>query len=155
MKEHTNEALRPTAPSGGVAMRLLRRLKERMTNRYAADSVALSDSDRSSIESMVSAVAAGKEITQPSLYWQTLVRLNIDQLSYTGYENFKRTLALNYFTFVNILPWDPQARVLAKGIPTSRLIRIVIARSRPNRCSSTRRVNWIQTRIYCFQKAAP
>jgi putative sugar O-methyltransferase len=134
----------------GVALRTLRWLKDRMTNRYTVDSVALSDFDKSRIETMVAAVDGGKEITQPSLYWRKLNRLNIDQLNHTGYENFKRTLALNYFTFVNILPWDPQIRVLAKDIRALRLLKIAFCALGAKSSQFYSSVNWIQTRIYHF-----
>jgi hypothetical protein len=152
MQENTDETPRraPTSPRVGVTLRLLRWLKERMTNRYAADSVALSEIDRSRIESMLTAVDGGKQITQPSLYWRKLIRLNIDQLDHTGYENFKRTLALNYFTFVNILPWDPQVKVLAKGIPAPRLLQIACRAFAAKSSQFYSSVNWLQTRIYHF-----
>ena len=90
-------------PETSAAIQTLRGLKDRMTNRYDKGSIALSELDRARIESMVEAVEAGPEIVRPSLYWRKLNRMNIDQLYYTSYDNFKRTLALNYFTFVNIL----------------------------------------------------
>ena len=152
MQEHPNESLRRprTAARPGVMLRLLRGFKERATNRYAAEPIALSDLDRARIEAMVATVNEGKEITQPSLYWRKLIRLNIDQLNHTGYGNFKSTLALNYFTFVNILPWDPQIRVLARGIPTSRLLKIAVRALTAKSSQFYSSVNWIQTRIYQF-----
>jgi hypothetical protein len=39
------------------------------------------------------------------------------QLQQHGYENFKRTIALNYFTFVRILPWDSQIIFLLRHLP--------------------------------------
>jgi putative sugar O-methyltransferase len=151
MEESPDETPRAhIAPDTGVALRVLRWFKERMTNRYSADSVALSDFDRSRIETMVAVVDEGKETTQPSLYWRKLNRLNIDQLSHTGYENFKRTLALNYFTFVNILPWDPQVRVLARGIPTLQLLKIARRALAAKSSQFYSSINWIQTRIYHF-----
>jgi len=45
---------------------------------------------------------------KPSKYWIELNKMNMNQLSMHGYECFKRTIALNYFTFVRIMPFDPQ-----------------------------------------------
>ncbi len=112
--------------------------------------MALAEADRVRIESMAAAVSTGKEITQPSLYWRKLIRLNIDQLYCAGYENFKRTLALNYFTFVNILPWDPQVRILLKRVPPIRIMRIAVRALGAKSAQFYSSVNWVQTRIYHF-----
>ncbi len=60
---------------------------------------------------------ARKEI-QPSEYWIFLNNKNLKQLKTQGYENFKTTLALNYFTWVT--GWrlwkDDQFRYLFKNI---------------------------------------
>jgi putative sugar O-methyltransferase len=61
---------------------------------------------------------ARKEI-QPSEYWTFLNNKNLEQLITQGYENFKTTLALNYFTWVT--DWrvwkDDQFKYLFKNIP--------------------------------------
>ncbi|MGO9994749.1 MAG: hypothetical protein ACLPTF_19845 [Steroidobacteraceae bacterium] len=67
-----------TATSDDLVIKGLRWIKERLTNRYAVGSMALAEADCVRIESMVAAVSTGKEITQPSLYWRKLIRLNID-----------------------------------------------------------------------------
>jgi putative sugar O-methyltransferase len=71
-------------------------------------------------------------------------------LHHAGYENFKRTIALNYFTLVNILPWDPQIRSLARSIPASRLMRIAVLTLAAQSAQFYSSFNWIQTRIYHF-----
>jgi putative sugar O-methyltransferase len=38
----------------------------------------------------------------PSAYWEELNNNNLSQLEQFGYENFKRTLALNYFTWLTL-----------------------------------------------------
>jgi putative sugar O-methyltransferase len=54
-----------------------------------------------------------------SAAWQVLNRKNLDQLPSDGYRNFKRTIALNYFTFA-VQAGDPQIRSLeAKLDPAS------------------------------------
>lgn len=47
----------------------------------------------------------------PSKYWERLNRKNLRQLADSRYENFKRTIARNYFTWI-INPFDEQLRFL-------------------------------------------
>lgn len=47
----------------------------------------------------------------PSKYWQELNRKNLQQLADSGYENFKRTVARNYFTWI-VNPLNKQIRFL-------------------------------------------
>ena len=49
----------------------------------------------------------------PSRYWEELNRKNLQQLADTKYENFKRTVARNYFTWI-VNPLNKQIRFLAK-----------------------------------------
>jgi len=51
-----------------------------------------------------------KEIL-PSKYWDELNRKNLQQLADSGYENFKRTVARNYFTWI-VNPLNQQVRFL-------------------------------------------
>jgi putative sugar O-methyltransferase len=139
-----------TNSSDGFVIKSLRWIKERVTNRYPSGSIALAEADQARIELMVATVSSGRDVAQPSLYWRKLIRLNIDQLYYAGYENFKRTLALNYFTFVNILPWDPQIRILLKLIPKTRIVRIAASALGAKSAQFYSSVKWIQTRIYFF-----
>lgn len=53
-----------------------------------------------------------KEIL-PSKYWEELNRKNLQQLAGSGYENFKRTVARNYFTWI-VNPWNKQIRFLMR-----------------------------------------
>src|ERR1035438_6843376 len=69
------------------------------------------------LESMFAAVNSGDSCARPSKYWIELNRMNLAQLQQHGYENFKRTIALNYFTFVRILPWDSQVIFLLRHLP--------------------------------------
>jgi putative sugar O-methyltransferase len=41
-----------------------------------------------------------QEAATTSKYWSVLCRKNVSQLLETGYENFKQTVALNYFTWI-------------------------------------------------------
>lgn len=49
----------------------------------------------------------------PSKYWEELNRKNLQQLVDSGYENFKRTLARNYFTWI-VNPLNKQIRFLMR-----------------------------------------
>ncbi len=53
-----------------------------------------------------------KEIL-PSKYWEKLNRKNMQQLADSKYENFKRTLARNYFTWI-VNPLNKQIRFLMR-----------------------------------------
>lgn len=77
----------------------------------------LSTQDLERLESMFAAMNSGDGRARPSKYWIELNRMNLAQLRQHGYENFKRTIALNYFTFVRILPWDPQIIFLLRQLP--------------------------------------
>jgi len=56
------------------------------------------------------------EATITSAYWSILCRKNVVQLLHMGYENFKQTVALNYFTWV-VGKEDPQAVFLTTNLP--------------------------------------
>jgi putative sugar O-methyltransferase len=49
----------------------------------------------------------------PSRYWEELNRKNLQQLAESGYSNFKRTVARNYFTWI-VNPLNKQIRFLMK-----------------------------------------
>src|ERR1700734_1631333 len=80
-----------------------------------AQRLAMQDLER--LESMFAATNSGDSRARPSKYWIELNRMNLAQLQQHGYENFKRTIALNYFTFVRILPWDSQIVFLLCRLP--------------------------------------
>ena len=48
---------------------------------------------------MLDEMVSSRPEIMPSKYWVELNRKNIDQLLHRGYDNFKRTIALNYFTW--------------------------------------------------------
>ena len=57
-----------------------------------------------------------REEILPSKYWAELNRKNLRQISDSSYENFKRTVARNYFTFI-VTPWNRQTRFLMRSLP--------------------------------------
>ena len=61
----------------------------------------------------------------PSKYWEELNRKNLRQLADTRYENFKRTLARNYFTWM-INPFDDQLRFLMREAGFWRSLRTLL-----------------------------
>jgi len=59
---------------------------------------------------------SGQAAATTSTYWSYLCRKNVSQLLDTKYENFKQTVALNYFTWI-LDRSDPQALFLQSSIP--------------------------------------
>ena len=70
----------------------------------------------SRLDEMFSALRGARPEVLPSKYWEELNRTNLEQLSVHGYESFKRTLALNYFTFI-VSRKDVQLRFLQEHLP--------------------------------------
>jgi putative sugar O-methyltransferase len=60
----------------------------------------------------------------PSKYWEELNRKNLQQLADSRYENFKRTLARNYFTWI-VNPLNKQTRFLMREAGIRQSVRIV------------------------------
>src|SRR5687768_7634546 len=77
----------------------------------------LRDEDFRHIEAMFEELAKGEVGAQPSKYWIELNKMHLNQLRTHGYEPFKRTLGLAYFTWVRIMPWDSQFRFLIAALP--------------------------------------
>jgi putative sugar O-methyltransferase len=115
-----------------------------------ADAQRLQNEDITRLDEMFAAVDAGDARARPSKYWIELNRMNLAQLQQHGYGNFKRTIALNYFTFVRILPWDPQIVFLLRRLAPSLSFKCL------RRAFSTRThdyfsaFNWIQSLLYNF-----
>ncbi|MEZ4668969.1 MAG: putative sugar O-methyltransferase [Anaerolineae bacterium] len=60
----------------------------------------------------------------PSKFWMEFNTQHLEQLRQFGYENFKRTLALNYFTFVSGFR-DPQISHLFSRLPIRSVIKVI------------------------------
>ncbi len=80
----------------------------------------------------------------PSKYWIELNRKNLDQLQNSGYDNFKRTVATNYFTWL-LQSNDPQIRFLLLNLPFYSTIQsifkgVTLIRHHP--------FSWLQSYIY-------
>jgi putative sugar O-methyltransferase len=91
--------------------------------RQMSNGQQLTTEELQRIADMFSALAKGQPLARPSRYWEELNKMNLAQLSERGYENFKRTIALNYFTWVRILPWDRQIVFLCKSLNTQAIFR--------------------------------
>jgi len=83
----------------------------------------LTSEDLARINEMLANLAKGETATRPSRYWEELNKMNMAQLNEQGYENFKKTIALNYFTWMRILPWDSQIIFLCKNLPVGTITR--------------------------------
>src|ERR1700691_5900049 len=101
----------------GVIEVMQRITKLIIKRNQGVDAQRLAAQDLERLESMFAAVNSGDSRARPSKYWIELNRMNLAQLQQHGYENFKRTIALNYFTFVRILPWDSQIIFLLLRLP--------------------------------------
>jgi putative sugar O-methyltransferase len=114
------------------------------------DAQQLDPQDLTRLESMFAAMHSGDSRALPSKYWIELNRMNLAQLQRHGYENFKRTIALNYFTFVRILPWDSQILYLLRHLPLKTSVgclRRALAAPKHDYFSA---FNWIQSVLYNF-----
>jgi putative sugar O-methyltransferase len=76
--------------------------------------------DAGRLREMFETLAAARPETQPSQFWLQLNKRNLDQLEKYGYENFKQTVAQNYFTWIMSLRRgllrDAQIRFLLKNL---------------------------------------
>jgi putative sugar O-methyltransferase len=115
-----------------------------------ADTRQLASEDVERLDAMFSSIEAGDVLARPSKDWVELNKMNVAQLQKHGYENFKRTIALNYFTFVRILPWDSQFRFLLRRLP----LRVSLACLKKSLLTRKHEYfsvfNWIQSLLYNF-----
>ena len=115
-----------------------------------ADSRQLAPEDLERLDAMFSSVESGDVLARPSKYWVELNKMNVAQLQKHGYENFKRTIALNYFTFVRILPWDSQFRFLLRRLPMSVSLACVVKSLMARKHDYFSAFNRIQSLLYNF-----
>jgi putative sugar O-methyltransferase len=102
------------------------------------------------LAAMFASIDSGDERARPSKYWVALNRMNLAQLQQHGYENFKRTIALNYFTFVRILPWDAQIIFLLLKLPLRASLGCVRRAFFARKHDFFSAFNWIQSLLYNF-----
>ena len=80
------------------------------------------EKEKKEIREMFDALSGAPTEVLPSKYWIELNRKNLEQLEEHGYENFKQTIALNYFTWTMAGPSAP-LRYLVRSFPKDRQIR--------------------------------
>jgi putative sugar O-methyltransferase len=114
------------------------------------DDRRLSLGDIERLTAMFESVESGDDRARPSKYWIELNRMNLAQLQQHGYENFKRTIALNYFTFVRILPWDSQIISLLQKLPLRESLSCLKRAIFAPKHDYFSTFNWIQSVLYNF-----
>ena len=62
------------------------------------------------IDQMQRAVGSGPEIYRPGAFWDDLIKVNLEMINTEGIENFKRTIANNYYNWLVTTPRDRQIR---------------------------------------------
>lgn len=107
-------------------MEFLSKLSEYLIqSKQSATGDSLSAAESSRIEWMVTELKKGDPQSMPSKYWEELNKMNIAQLKQNGFENFKRTIALNYFTWTRVIPWDSQTGFLFHELTWGQFFRCV------------------------------
>ena len=103
---------------------MLDAIRERfIRSNQTSDQRRLTSEDLARINTMLANLAKGEVRTRPSRYWEELNKMNMAQLNEQGYQNFKKTIALNYFTWMRILPWDSQIVFLCKNVQAGAIAR--------------------------------
>jgi putative sugar O-methyltransferase len=122
---------------------IIKRHQEASVHRLAPEDVER-------LAAMFASLESGDLRARPSKYWVELNRMNLAQLQQHGYENFKRTIALNYFTFVRILPWDAQILFLLLKLPMSVSLGCMRRALFARKHDYFSVFNWIQSLVYNF-----
>jgi putative sugar O-methyltransferase len=67
-----------------------------------------------SLPEMLEEMQTASELVRPSSFWVHINTINLDQLSTTGFKEFKRTVNSNYFQWLPTGPRDPQFRAVLR-----------------------------------------
>lgn len=127
------------------------KIKELLIRQHQqAEDQRLTTEDVERLAAMFESVQSGDARARPSKYWIELNKMNMAQLRHHGYENFKRTIALNYFTFARILPWDAQFRFLLSRLPIRKSLACLKAALFARKHDYFSAFNWIQSVLYNF-----
>ncbi|OWK19704.1 hypothetical protein AJ88_38915 [Mesorhizobium amorphae CCBAU 01583] len=86
----------------------------------------MTDSFSAALRAMFDEMKAAPAEMQPSKFWQDLNRRHAERTVSSGIANFKRTLAKDYFTWMRVLPWDPQIRFLVGHLPLADSLRAAL-----------------------------
>jgi putative sugar O-methyltransferase len=129
----------------------LAKIKELLIKRQqTAGARRLRPEDVERMATMFASVESGDVRARPSKYWEELNKMNLAQLQEHGYENFKRTIALNYFTFARILPWDAQFRFLLRRLTPRAIARCLKGALLASKHEYFSSFNGIQSVLYNF-----
>ena len=132
-------------------MALIEKITEaRVRGGQNASSQRMSGEDLARIDAMFEGLNHGEPLAGPSKYWVELNRLNAAQLAQHGYENFKRTVALNYFTWTKLLPWDSQVRFLVTRLPLRATLGAAYRSLTMSRNDYFNSLGWVQAVAYNF-----
>lgn len=63
---------------------------------------------------MLAEMESASGLVRPSSFWEYINGINLDQLSTTGFREFKRTVNSNYFQWLPTGPRDPQFRAVLR-----------------------------------------
>lgn len=102
---------------------------------------------RNVLRNMFDCLNGGKEVYQPSKFWEQLNEKNIEQLENAGLQNIKRTVAQNYFTWVVGLRND-QFRKLAMSAGVRGWLDIIKTLPRYNPASNLGRIRFFELYIF-------
>ncbi|HUP15144.1 MAG TPA: putative sugar O-methyltransferase [Acidimicrobiia bacterium] len=67
-----------------------------------------------SLHEMLEEMEGASDLVRPSSFWEQINGINLDQVSTTGFDEFKRTVNSNYFQWLPTGPRDPQFRAVLK-----------------------------------------
>lgn len=98
------------------------------------------------LDEMFAALQGARTEVLPSKYWEQLNRTNLEQLAAQGYETFKRTLALNYFTFL-VSRKDVQLEFLRAHLPQTAGVKYAVASAMRGRHPG---LGWKQSLLYTY-----
>ncbi len=118
--------------------------------KVSGDKTVDVDVDFGVIDEMFQVLSQGSDDVRPSKYWDKLNEMNIAQLRKYGYKNFKRTLAVTYFTSILVMPWDPQIVFMCKELGWTKSFKYLKMAFTSPKHNFFSRFNYIQSIIYNF-----
>ncbi|MFX1427881.1 MAG: putative sugar O-methyltransferase [Promethearchaeota archaeon] len=110
------------------------------------------DDNFSHLNEMIKAFIGSRKEVLPSKFWMVLNQKNITQLKESGYKNFKRTVAHNYFTWIiRTKFWkDDQIKFLYSNLPVLSTIKNIFRAIKSMLINRTKYLKIHQNIIYNF-----
>jgi putative sugar O-methyltransferase len=96
---------------------------------------------------MFEALRAARPEVLPSAFWEHYNQKNLAQLDHDGYDNFKRTIVLNYFTSIPLRHGDYQLAFLRRHLPAAKMAECLLRAALTPRHSL---FTWKQSRTFTF-----